>query len=100
MQNKHQFFFLVLGVPTLGEGGGVDLVGPNSQIFPKIRFEGFPKLCQCFTLRMCATEVSLFRDCYGNTFSFILEKTFSDCLIFGLGANWRLTAERAVPWEP
>ena len=43
MQNKHQIFFLVLGVPTLGEGGGVDLVGPNSQIFPKIRFEGSPK---------------------------------------------------------
>ena len=36
MQNN--FFFLVLGVPTFG----VDLVGPNSQIFPKIRFEGFP----------------------------------------------------------
>ena len=44
MQNKHQFFFLVLGVPTFGERGGkgVDLVGPNSQIFPKNRFEGFP----------------------------------------------------------
>ena len=42
MQNKHQFFFLVLGVPTLGEGGGGDLVGPNSQFFPKIRFEGSP----------------------------------------------------------
>ena len=42
MQNKHQNFFLVLGVPTLG--GGVDLVGPNSQIFPKIRFEGSPYL--------------------------------------------------------
>ena len=42
MQNKHQFFF-VLGVPTLGEGG-VNLVGPNSQNFPKNRFEGSPKI--------------------------------------------------------
>ena len=41
MQNKQHFFFLVLGVPTFG---------PNSQIFPKIRFEGFPNtnLAQIF----------------------------------------------------
>ena len=40
MQNKHQFFFS-FGCPNFG-GGRVDLVGPNSQIFPKIRFEGSP----------------------------------------------------------
>ena len=39
MQNKHQFF-LVLGVPTYGEG--VDLVGTKSQIFPMSLFEGSP----------------------------------------------------------
>ena len=38
---------IVLGVPTFGEGGGVDLVGTKSQIFPKIRFEGSPyKQCR------------------------------------------------------
>ena len=41
MQKKHNFF-LVLGVPTFGEGGGVDLVGTKSQIFPIIQFEGSP----------------------------------------------------------
>ena len=42
MQKKHQFFFLVLGVPTYGEGGGVDLVGTKDQIFPMSLFEGSP----------------------------------------------------------
>ena len=42
MQKKHQFFVLVLGVPDFVEGGGVDLVGTKSQIFPKKSFEGFP----------------------------------------------------------
>ena len=43
MQNKHQNFFFSFGGPNFGGGGGVDLVEPNSQIFPKIRFEGSPK---------------------------------------------------------
>ena len=42
MQNKHQIFFFSFGRPNFGGGGGADLVGPNSQIFPKIRFEGSP----------------------------------------------------------
>ena len=41
MQKKHHFF-LVLGVPTYGEGGGGDLVGTKDQIFPMILFEGSP----------------------------------------------------------
>ena len=44
MQKKH-LFFLVLGVPTFGEGGGVDLVGTKSQVFPKSSFEGSPYVC-------------------------------------------------------
>ena len=39
---KNIIFFLVLGVPTYGEGG-VDLVGTKSQIFPMSLFEGSPK---------------------------------------------------------
>ena len=35
MKNKHQFFFLVFFVPTLGEGGGVKPVGTKSQRWPK-----------------------------------------------------------------
>ena len=43
MQKNINLFFLVLGVPTFGEGrGGVDLVGTKSQIFPIIQFEGSP----------------------------------------------------------
>ena len=42
MQNKHQIFFFSFGGPNFGGGGGGNLVGPNSQICPKIRFEGFP----------------------------------------------------------
>ena len=35
MQNKHQFF-LVVGVPTFGEGGGgVKPVGTKFQVLPK-----------------------------------------------------------------
>ena len=42
MQKKHQFFFS-FGCPNFrGGGGGVDLVGTKSQIFPKISFEGSP----------------------------------------------------------
>ena len=54
MQNKHHFFFS-FGGPNFG-GGGVDLVGPNSQIFPKIRFEGSP-----YGMYMChpASRVTL-----------------------------------------
>ena len=35
MQNKHQFFFLVLGVPTLGEGGGSTWLGQIPKFFQK-----------------------------------------------------------------
>ena len=42
MQNKHNFFFLY-GNPNV-RGGGVKPVGPNSQLLPKICFEGFPNL--------------------------------------------------------
>ena len=35
MQNKHQFFFLVVGVPTFGDGRGVKPVGTKSQVWPK-----------------------------------------------------------------
>ena len=34
MQNKHKKF-LVVGVPTFGEGGGVKPVGTKSQVWPK-----------------------------------------------------------------
>ena len=38
---KNIFFFLVLDVPTYGEGGeGVDLVGTKDKIFPMSLFEG------------------------------------------------------------
>ena len=36
MQNKHQSFFLVLGVPTLGEGGGSTWLGQIPNFFQKI----------------------------------------------------------------
>ena len=37
MQNKHQFFFLVLGVPTLGEGeGGSTWLGQIPKFFQKL----------------------------------------------------------------
>ena len=41
---KNINFFLVLGVPTYGEGGagGGDLVGTKDQIFPMSLFEGSP----------------------------------------------------------
>ena len=42
MQKKTSIFFIVLGVPTFGEGG-VELVGTKSQVFPKSSFEGSPK---------------------------------------------------------
>ena len=32
MQNKRQFFFLVVGVPTLGEGGGSSRLGQNPKL--------------------------------------------------------------------
>ena len=35
MQNKHQIFFLVLGVPTLGEGGGSTWLGQIPKFFQK-----------------------------------------------------------------
>ena len=36
MQNKHQFFFLVLGVPTFDEGGGGSTwLGQNPKFFQK-----------------------------------------------------------------
>ena len=43
MQNKHQFF-LVVGVPTFGEGGGggVKPVGTKSQVYPKKSLDGSP----------------------------------------------------------
>ena len=36
MQNKHQNFFLVLGVPTLGEGGGSTWLGQIPKFFQKL----------------------------------------------------------------
>ena len=36
MQNKHQFFFLVLGVPTFGEGGGSPWLGQIPKFFQKL----------------------------------------------------------------
>ena len=43
MQNKHQQFFLVVGVPTFGEGGGAKPVGTKSQVCPKKLLDGSPK---------------------------------------------------------
>ena len=40
---QKNIIFLVLGVPTFGEGRGVDLVGTKSQIFPFCLFVGSPK---------------------------------------------------------
>ena len=42
MQKKTSIIFFFWGVPTFGEGGGADLVGTKSQIFPIIQFEGSP----------------------------------------------------------
>ena len=39
MQKKSFFYF---GSPNFRGGGGVDLVGTKSQIFPIIQFEGSP----------------------------------------------------------
>ena len=48
MQNKHQFFVLVVGVPTFGEGegggGGGKPGGTKSQVCPKKNLGGSPKL--------------------------------------------------------
>ena len=38
-------FFLVVGVPTFGEGGGVKPVGTKSQVCPKKFLDGSPKKC-------------------------------------------------------
>ena len=35
MQNKHQFFFLVLGVPNYDKGGGSTWLGQNPKFFEK-----------------------------------------------------------------
>ena len=51
MQNKHQNFFLVVGVPTFGEGGGgASRVGKKPQVYPKKSLEGSPK-CDLDVLR-------------------------------------------------
>ena len=36
-KKKHKSF-LVLGVPTFRKGGGVNLAGTKSQVFPKVLF--------------------------------------------------------------
>ena len=44
MQNKHHILFF--WASQLSGRVGVDQVGTKSQIFPKIRFEGYPYHCQ------------------------------------------------------
>ena len=44
MQNKHQKFFLVVGVPTFGEGGGGQAGWDKIPSLPKKKFGRLPYL--------------------------------------------------------
>ena len=58
MQNKHQIFFLVLGVPTLGEGGGSTWLGQIPKFFQKLDLKAPLSFCAD---RIFRCECELFR---------------------------------------
>ena len=64
MQNKHRIFFLVVGVPTFGEGGGGGGQAGWDKIpsLPKKKFGGLP--LALYVVLIYSVKIMIFLDHY------------------------------------
>ena len=69
MQNKHQNFVFVFGVPNFGEGGGSTWLGQIPKFFQKFDLKApLNHQCQCLLLKMLKTYCMIWNGITTNFF--------------------------------